>query len=114
MEDAQQELGVEPKHFVPVQYTSDSTWAIELMGIFPSLILIGIVFGMMWGLSGAGVKVGGGSGGIFQVGNSKAKKLRKKISMLLSRMLQGGKRPRRGPPGEGGHYTWRGHPSTRK
>ena len=50
---------------------------------------------MMWGLSGAGVKGGGGSGGIFQVGKSNAKKLRKKISMLLSRMLQGGKRPRR-------------------
>jgi len=81
LEEAQKEMGVDPRNYVPVQYASDSTLVTELLSIVPSLLLIGVVMfmmrGAMGGMGGGGAGGGGGPGGIFQFGKSKAKKIKK-------------------------------------
>ena len=78
LDEAQRELGVDPRHFVPVQYAADSTVATELLSVLPSLLLVGVVFAMMRGAAGAaggGGMGGGGPGGMFKFGKSNAKKI---------------------------------------
>jgi len=73
---AQQEMGVQPRDYVPVQYVSETNWGIELVKALPGLVMVGL---MLWlfrgGMSGAAG--GGGGGGIFQIGKSNAKKITK-------------------------------------
>ena len=79
LDEAQRELGVDPRSFVPVQYAADSTVATELLSVLPSLLLVGVVFAMMRGAAGAagggGMGGGGGPGGMFKFGKSNAKKI---------------------------------------
>lgn len=77
---SQQELGVSPRNYVPVQYASETNWAIELVKSAPALFFIGITAYMlrsMGGMPGGGGGGRGGMGGIFQIGKSNAKLIKK-------------------------------------
>jgi len=77
---SQQELGISPRDYVPVQYANETNWALELMKSAPALLMIGIMAYMMRGMGAMGGTSGGrsgGMGGIFQVGKSNAKKINK-------------------------------------
>ena len=77
LEQAQRELGIQPRDFIPVQYVSETSGLNEAAKLAPTLLLIGAWgFFMMRGMGGAGGG-GGGMGGIFQIGKSKAKKITK-------------------------------------
>lgn len=77
---SQQELGIVPRDYVPVQYASETNWGLELIKSAPALLMIGLMAYMMRGMGGAGGGGGGGRGGmgnIFQIGRSNAKKVNK-------------------------------------
>ena len=77
---SQQELGVSPRDYVPVQYASETNWAMELVKSAPAIFLIGMTAYMlrgMGGMPGAGGGGRGGMGGIFQMGKSNAKLIKK-------------------------------------
>ena len=77
---SQQELGISPRDYVPVQYASETNWAIELIKSAPALFLIGMTAYMlrgMGGMPGGGGGGRGGMGGIFQMGKSNAKLIKK-------------------------------------
>jgi len=74
MEEAQDILGIDPRNYLPVVYTSEMSFQQELMRLAPTLLLIagGIWFtrrqmGGMGGGAGGGM---GGSKGIFSVGKA--------------------------------------------
>ena len=77
LDEAQRELDTDPRDYVPVQYASDSTVATELLGIIPSLLLVGVMFAMLRGAAGAAGGGAGGPGGMFKFGKSNAKKISK-------------------------------------
>jgi len=78
---AQHDLGIAPRNFVPVQYVSETNWALELIKSSPAILMVGITayllrgMGSMGGTGGAGGR--GGMGGMFQIGKSNAKKINK-------------------------------------
>lgn len=77
---SQQELNISPRDFVPVQYASETNWVVELIKSAPALFLIGLTAYMlrgMGGVPGAGGGSRGGMGGIFQMGKSNAKLIKK-------------------------------------
>ena len=77
---SQQELGISPRDYVPVQYASETNWAVELIKAAPAIFLIGITAYMlrsMGGMTGGGGGGRGGMGGIFQMGKSNAKLIKK-------------------------------------
>merc|ERR1719231_325445 len=74
LEQAQEELGVSPREYLPVTYETETSMSSELLKLGPTLLLIGFWIFMMRGAGGlGGMMGGGGSGGrnIFQVGKSK-------------------------------------------
>ena len=71
LEQAQEELGVAPREFLPVTYETETSWGGELLKLAPTLLLIGFWIFMMRGAAGAAGGAGGGRGNIFQVGKSK-------------------------------------------
>jgi len=82
LEEAQKAVGVDPRQEIPVQYTNESTTKSEVLGVLPSLFLMGAAFyfmrfaaGSMGGMGGSG-RGGGGIGGMFQVGKSTHKKIK--------------------------------------
>jgi AFG3 family protein len=69
LEEAQKAVGVDALHEIPVQYTNESTTKSEVLGVLPSLFLMGAAFffmryaaGSMGGMGGSGGG-GGGMGG---------------------------------------------------
>jgi AFG3 family protein len=76
LEDAQLGMGRDYKNHVPIQYSPTSTVATELLGIFPYVVVYGILFFFMRNSMRAGGP-GGVGGGIFQIGKSTAKKINK-------------------------------------
>mmetsp|Transcript_23971 Transcript_23971/g.50512 ORF Transcript_23971/g.50512 Transcript_23971/m.50512 type:complete len:982 (-) Transcript_23971:66-3011(-) len=77
---SQQELNISPRDFVPVQYASETNWVVELIKSAPAIFLIGLTAYMlrgMGGVPGAGGGSRGGMGGIFQMGKSNAKLIKK-------------------------------------
>lgn len=82
LEEAQKAVGIDALYEIPVQYTNESTTKSEVLGVLPSLILMGAAFyfmrfaaGSMGGMGGSG-RGGGGMGGMFQVGKSTHKKIK--------------------------------------
>lgn len=70
LEEAQKAVGVDPLDEIPVQYTNESTTKSEVLGVLPSLFLMGAAFyfmrfaaGSMGGMGGPGGRGGGGIGG---------------------------------------------------
>ena len=83
LEEAQQVIGLDPSKEIPVQYTADSTVSSEIMGVLPSLVMMGAMFMFFrfasGSIGGSGMGQGGrggGMGGMFQVGKSTAKKIK--------------------------------------
>ncbi|KAL7543839.1 hypothetical protein ACHAXR_013278 [Thalassiosira sp. AJA248-18] len=77
---SQQELGISPRDYVPVQYASETNWAVELIKSAPAIFLIGMTAYFLRGMGGMGGGAGGGRGGmggIFQMGKSNAKLIKK-------------------------------------
>ncbi|KAK1829617.1 peptidase family M41-domain-containing protein [Podospora conica] len=69
LEEAQRELGIPPSERIPVDYSSTSMLGNILLNFGPTLMLIGLLI-FARRSSGMG---GGGSGGVFGFGKSKAK-----------------------------------------
>ena len=77
---SQQDLGVSPRDYVPVQYASETNWAVELAKSAPAIFVMAAAFYMlrgMGGIPGGGGGGGGGMGGIFKIGKSNAKLIKK-------------------------------------
>jgi len=77
IEEVQRALKIEPRDFVPIVYTNETSASAEIMRFLPTLLIIGAVVAFMrfgsGGIGGGGG--GGGPGGIFNIGKSKAKKI---------------------------------------
>ncbi|CAH0490069.1 unnamed protein product [Peronospora farinosa] len=74
IEHAQHQMGIRPHDYIPVQYTSEISFAAEVMKFLPTILLIGFLLMTMRGVGG-GAGGGGGLGNIFKVGKSPAKKI---------------------------------------
>jgi len=78
LEEAQRELGIQPRDFVPVQYSTETSWGTELLKLVPTFFLLGMLFFLMRNVGGAaGSGGGGGMSNIFKIGKSPAKKIKK-------------------------------------
>lgn len=73
LEEAQRAVGIDPLHEIPVQYTAETTMASEILGVIPSLLLMGAAFYFMrfasgsMGGAGQSGRGGGGMGGEFEI-----------------------------------------------
>ena len=70
LEEAQEDLGIDPDHQLPVTYTNELSWGQEILRLAPTLLLIaGYVWFTRRQMGGFG---GGGPGGrgIFNVGKA--------------------------------------------
>ncbi len=70
LEAVQEDLGLEPDDFVSVTYVSESNITAELFRHLPTLLLLGMGVFMMRNAFGQMGGLGGGRGGIFQVGKA--------------------------------------------
>nr|WML55879.1 FtsH1 [Ipomoea batatas] len=78
LEEAQKALGVDPHDFVPIMYTSETSWYQELMRFGPTLLILGVVLLMSRRMQdGMGVGGAGGKGGrgIFNIGKAPITKI---------------------------------------
>ena len=71
---AQQEMGIQPRDYIPVQYVTETNWVVELIKSSPMLVMVGLTIFM---LRSGGAGAAGGAGGIFKIGKSNAKKINK-------------------------------------
>jgi AFG3 family protein len=62
LEEAQRAVGLDPLHEIPVQYTADTTMSSEILGVVPSLLLLGAAFYFMRFASGSSMGGAGQSG----------------------------------------------------
>jgi len=76
LEVAQRECNIPPSNFIPVQYTTETSWYTEALKLAPSLIIIGGTIFLLRSAGGAGGG-GGGMGSMFKIGKSNAKKVKK-------------------------------------
>jgi AFG3 family protein len=70
LDEAQSELGIPSSERIPVSYASEGMWTNMLVAFGPTLLLFGF---LVWASRRAGGMGGGGSGGMFGFGKSKAK-----------------------------------------
>nr|CCA13943.1 predicted protein putative [Albugo laibachii Nc14] len=75
LEQAQREIGIASHDFIPVQYTSEVNFLMEIFKFVPTIVLVGLLLMSMRGLGGGAPGGGGGIGNIFRVGKSPAKKI---------------------------------------
>ena len=75
LDDAQKQLGIAQRDYIPVIYTTETNWMNEALKFAPTLLFIGLYFAFTKGMGGGGM--GGGPGNIFRIGKSKAKKITK-------------------------------------
>ncbi|KJE92907.1 AFG3-like protein 2 [Capsaspora owczarzaki ATCC 30864] len=72
MEQAQKELNIEPREFVPISYLTEADYSSALLSLASPLIFFGV---MIWlirkNLSSAGPSLRGGPGGMFNFGKAK-------------------------------------------
>ncbi|KAM3163458.1 AAA domain-containing protein [Lachancea thermotolerans] len=82
LQRAQEEIGIAEDFKTPVVYVQEGNWAKAMYQILPTALMIG---GLIWitkrSASGAG---GGGPGGIFSVGKSKAKRFNKDTDVKVT------------------------------
>lgn len=83
LEAAQRELNIPSHDFVPVQYTSETNIASELLKFLPTLALLGL-FLYMGTRGAAGVGGGGGMSNIFRIGKSNARMVSKDSNVKVS------------------------------
>lgn len=73
LDEAQRNLGVAPRDFIPVVYTTESSWWNEALKLLPYAFIAGLYFFVMRGMGGG--MGSGGAGNIFRIGQSKAKRI---------------------------------------
>ncbi|KAF2860718.1 ATP-dependent metallopeptidase Hfl [Piedraia hortae CBS 480.64] len=71
MEQAQNELGIPSSERIPISYAEEGTWFKTMLAFGPTLLFIGAIMYLSRRATGA---AGGGQGGIFGMGRSRAKK----------------------------------------
>jgi AFG3 family protein len=76
LEEAQRNLGISPRDFIPVMYVNETSWATELMRFGPTLALVAAYFFLS---RNAGGMMGGGANNVFKIGKSTAKKINKEM-----------------------------------
>ena len=59
LEQAQEELSISPREYLPVTYETETSWGAEALKLAPTLLLIGFWIFMM---RGAASSMGGGGG----------------------------------------------------
>eukprot|EP00606_Chrysophyceae_sp_TOSAG23-5_P000356 GSChrysophyteH2.ASY1.ANO1.954.1 assembled CDS len=74
MEDAQKNLNIAPRDFIPVVYVNEASLKTEAMRLVPTVLSLGFIYFLMTRMGG-GAAGGGGPGGIFKIGKSTAKKI---------------------------------------
>lgn len=79
LEAVQQEMNIDPAFWIPVTYVKESEWLKEIIKAAPSLLIIGVIIYFSRKLS-SGSR---GQGGIFGVGQSKAKLYNKETSVKV-------------------------------
>ncbi|KAG6336125.1 hypothetical protein ID866_2963 [Astraeus odoratus] len=70
LEEAQDELGIPPNERIPVAYHDEISTVHTLLNFAPTLLFAGLLFYMS---RRAGTSAGGGPGGIFSIGKSRAR-----------------------------------------
>ena len=76
-EAAQRQLGIDPAHFISVEYKNETSLIKEVLVMLPSLLILGLVlFSMAKAKKGLGGG-GGGLGNMFKIGKSPATKVKK-------------------------------------
>ncbi|AQZ16094.1 YTA12 (YMR089C) [Zygosaccharomyces parabailii] len=70
LQKAQDELHIEPNFRVPIVYVQEGNWSRALMQLLPTALMIA---GIIWLTRKSAAQAGGGRGGIFGMGRSKAK-----------------------------------------
>ncbi len=70
LEAVQEDLGLEPDDFVGVTYVQESNITAEVLRHLPTIVLLGMGLFMMRNAFGQIGGMGGGRGGIFQVGKA--------------------------------------------
>ena len=75
LEQAQREMGIASRHYIPVQYVNHTNWLTEMMKLAPTVLIIGAWLFMMRNVAGGGG--GGGMSNIFKIGKSNAKMIGK-------------------------------------
>ncbi|KAK3282440.1 hypothetical protein CYMTET_9822 [Cymbomonas tetramitiformis] len=100
LEDAQDSLGIEPRDYTPVVYTSQQSWLNELYALAPTVLLLGAYLYLSrrqsggsapsggggffgGGGGGGGMFPGGGRRGIFDVGKAAVSTLDKKAKKKI-------------------------------
>ena len=77
LQDAQTRLGISPRDFIPVMYTTETSIFSDPSSLL-SVVLTGVlVYSAYTMMRNAGGRSGGGIGNIFQIGKSTAKKIKK-------------------------------------
>lgn len=71
---SQHESGAQPRDFIPVQYVTETNWLLEFIKSSPMLAMVGLT---VWMFRTGGAGAAGRGGGIFQIGKSNAKKIKK-------------------------------------
>lgn len=70
LQKAQADLKIEPDFYVPVVYVQEGNWSRAMMQLLPTALMIA---GIIWLTRKSASAAGGGRGGIFGMGRSKAK-----------------------------------------
>lgn len=81
LKKAQDELSIAEDFRIPVLYTQGSNWGKIIFQILPTALLIA---GLIWITTRSSNAAGGGPGGIFNVGKSKAKRFNKDVDVKVS------------------------------
>jgi len=77
LEEAQRNLGIAPRDFIPVMYVNETSWTSELLRFLPTVLLIAAMGFMLRGAASSLSSGGGGAGNIFKIGKSTAKRANK-------------------------------------
>lgn len=80
LEEAQEQLGIDPHDYVPVTYVNEVIWYQELMKYAPTVVLVGLLYLVgkrMQGGFNIGSGPGRGSRGIFNIGKAQVTKMDK-------------------------------------
>jgi AFG3 family protein len=78
LQEAQTRLGISPRDFIPVMYTTETSMVPDGSTLFSAVLTAVLVYSAYSMMRGAGGRSGGGGlGNIFQIGKSTAKKIKK-------------------------------------
>lgn len=77
LQEAQNRLGISPRDYIPVVYTTETSIFSDPSALLSTALTGILIYSMYSMMRGAAGKGGGGIGNIFQIGKSTAKKIKK-------------------------------------